>query len=624
MKAPRLLVTTALEETCLEGRDLLLLGEWCRRYSRRSFWEGRSHEVLPFHWNTPGKRHRDYLYLEDLFERTMLALAQDLDVCHGVTRPVRYWRIVLGTWLGLYVSALFDRWESTRLAVAREEPLETVALSPRGPSFPALGRNDEARRMNDDRHNHELYLDVIESLAPERIRVIEVDAGAAAAQYEPPARSMAPARRKLGRMWAGRASRWLAGLSAGGDVALVDTFLPLPALVRLSLLLRQVPRTYPELGTVHNSGSAGVASPFRERLLALAHARSSRNEGFEAFLWRRLGSDLARPYLEGFDDLQRRARDLKLRCRVIATANAHWHNELFKVWAAERVLEGARLVTAEHGGSFPGREYVFNAEEHMADVHTPTYLPHHPAHHQMPPTKYAGVRPGRGAGGTWLLMVPYEGPRYTIRAAAQPHASQTLDCFRDSVAFADVLPATVRAHLRVKLRGLDPAADWELRDRYTDRLGAAHVVDGMALDRAFSHARLVVCTYPQSTFTEAILSGRPTVMFFDPAVHELHPVADEVVTMLQRVGVIFSDPREAARQVVRVWGAPHRWWQAPDVQRATRAFLSATMNDVRAPLWRWAGFLRAQVREARLTGRPAATVTGGSAVVPGRPGAARR
>jgi len=75
-------------------------------------------------------------------------------------------------------------------------------------------------------------------------------------------------------------------------------------------------------------------SPAREHFQQLAGARRSGEEGFEAFLWKRIGRDLAWPYLEGLDDIRTRARDLRLSARVIVTANAHWHSELFKVWAA--------------------------------------------------------------------------------------------------------------------------------------------------------------------------------------------------------------------------------------------------------------------------------------------------
>ena len=48
---------------------------------------------------------------------------------------------------------------------------------------------------------------------------------------------------------------------------------------------------------------------------------------------------------------------------IIITANSHWSDYLKKMWIAEKVNEGSKLITLAHGGSFPPTKEDFNFEE---------------------------------------------------------------------------------------------------------------------------------------------------------------------------------------------------------------------------------------------------------------------
>ena len=105
------LVTTALEETWPDdNQPVLFLGEWCRLYSRKTVWEKLDSVVAPYHWDDREKLYKDYLYLQGLYEELLVELAVKLNTIHGGNHSVRYWRIIVGPWLGYFIQMLFDRW----------------------------------------------------------------------------------------------------------------------------------------------------------------------------------------------------------------------------------------------------------------------------------------------------------------------------------------------------------------------------------------------------------------------------------------------------------------------------------------------------------------------------------
>ena len=107
----RVLVTTALEDTWpKDGSPILFLGEWCKLYERKHVWEKLDYEVAPYHWDDRQKLFNDYNNLLVFYEDALRALADKLNQIHGVNHSLRYWRILIGPWLGYFIQALFDRW----------------------------------------------------------------------------------------------------------------------------------------------------------------------------------------------------------------------------------------------------------------------------------------------------------------------------------------------------------------------------------------------------------------------------------------------------------------------------------------------------------------------------------
>jgi putative transferase (TIGR04331 family) len=307
----------------------------------------------------------------------------------------------------------------------------------------------------------------------------------------------------------------------------------------------------------------------------------------------RLWKEIPWPYVEAYTELCERVKAAVPFPKVVVSAHMHWSTELFKIWLAEGAREGVKLVLCEHGGSFPPADYSFGWEERVADVYVPSYKCHHPKHVQLPPPKYVGVRPtSKRLPSGQILILPYTIARYTTRASSQPKSKQALDGVRQCIQLCEALPEHIKQKIRIKLRRTPPDYGYDLRTRFVTALGADAVLPDMELDEAFRCARLVVCTYPESTFAEAMLSGLPTVLFIDPRIHGIHPVAADDVVLLKRAHILFQNPRALASHVCNVWHALDTWWDGDDARAARKAFLRSTMNDEHRPLRMWRDFLR--------------------------------
>ena len=172
----RFLVTTALEETWPEDPEtpVLFLGEWCRLYSRKERWSRMNAEVLPYHWDDRKKLYKDYLCLLDLYERLLPAVGEKLNQLHKVDHSVRYWRILIGPWLGYFIQMLFDRWTMLKRAFEEHDMSDWRVLEKNQSALIPKDMEDFIRHFLEDNWNEAIYSQLLREHLQSDITVEEI------------------------------------------------------------------------------------------------------------------------------------------------------------------------------------------------------------------------------------------------------------------------------------------------------------------------------------------------------------------------------------------------------------------------------------------------------------------
>jgi putative transferase (TIGR04331 family) len=593
--ATKLLVTTALEETWGEDEPIVFLGEWCKRYERRAVWSERHHETVPFHWDDRDKLRRDYAYLQSLHAALIRSLASSLNELHQVDQSTRYWQLLVDPWLMSFIAVVYDRWECLRVAFDQHGELATVvAADGVNPPPPFSSSEYLTHAPYGDEWNHALYRRIIDREHADRCVVRRREGLGGLAVPPAPSPGSVPAR--WTRRMAIQADRLIAACGFRGDVAFVDSYFSVPALVRLNLALGQMPRLFlREFGDGEASVRLPPAAP-GVSLRARWRLRFAAASTFEAFLAAAITDYAPTAVVESYAGLRAWARRVAVRTRTIVTANAHWSHAHVKAWIAERVDAGATLVILEHGGSLPAYRELFDSEEAMADVKATWFLPYHVKHVQLPPSKLVpafGRRRRRrrraGQAAPYCVVIANENPRWVLRAQFYPMAGQCLATFEFALRFHAALAEPIQRAFRVK-----PQINfgWNTRQRYVDVLGAEHVLPPMRITRAFSLSRLIVCTYPETTFSEAMASGVPTILMYPEALYERHPVTDALLRILQAARIVFHDASAAAAHINANWDDLGRWWDSDTVRTAREEYHRQALRiDVDWPR-QWTAFLR--------------------------------
>jgi putative transferase (TIGR04331 family) len=563
----RFLVTTSNEDTWpKENQPILFLGEWCRLYSRREVWESLDAFVLPYHWDDREKLKNDYNYLIGLHEELLRELTVELNNIHQTNHSVLYWRILIGPWLGYFTQIFFDRWSSVKQCfdefnlsgtIIYEEADDTIIPNDMDDFLGFLKSRDD--------WNHYLYSKsiIFYNQIPKTFikkKLIEFNKKSA------PKRSvLSKIKQNVFKLISGG---FLLLFKKKNDLVLVNTYLPFWEEVKLLFRFHQLPF----LGTFPAVPKITASEKFRN----WTFKNESKND-FEKILRTIIPKQVPKAYLEGYTQIKKIAFNLHLpsQPKLIWTSNSHSADDIFKIWAAEKVEEKCPLIIGQHGGHYGIGLYSFYEDHELAISkhflswgwklnNSEKVIPVGQIKLKKPLKKNHSTN-------TRMLLVTNMVPRQSYCLYSCTISKQWLDYQNDQYAFVESLPHSLRSELIVRLIPWDWG--WSPAKRWKDKFQNIIIDEGYTdINILLKKTRLYISTYNATTFLESFTMGIPTIIFWNPNHWELRDAAIPYFDELKKVGVFHETPESAARQVQIIWDDVDQWWNSKEVTKVINMF----------------------------------------------------
>lgn len=559
----RSLVTTSHIKT--SGEEIVFLGEWCKEYNQKDSWGDKKYTTIPYHWEDRKKFNLDHDYLFKFYEELLTHLCVKLNEIHNVEYTKIYWRIIIGPWLLVYVPVLFDRWENINEACALEENLLTAIPDNKVVRSIARDYSNSLELMGyDDDWNYLLYCDILLFKKNHNIKFFKEN-------FNPSARANTKTSlvsiknlivlfahkvdALLNKIWFKRSYKFV----------LYKTYMPLKFMVKIALRQFQLPRLFGEF-EVSVDYSTEVWTNLRK------YYGPNLDSDFENFAYQQVLQDIPKAYMENYRTIKKILirGNFPVNPEIIMTANAHYHNEIFKIWAAEMVRNGSKLVVNAHGGAMRAKRCVFFHEEKICDHKVTWCVPYHNKHVQLSPTKVVKKNnyPGKGNN---VTIIGNEFPRYNCRISSAPMSSLILEDFYQKVEFIKLLNAFKLPKFSLKIRPY-PDRGWSLKDRYIDIFGIKIVSTQKTLQDDFLDSKLNICTYPETTFFESMQSGIPTVLLYVEKYWELEENFIPLARHLVRAKIAHTDSLSAATHIKDICTDPQKWWNKDETKEARLMF----------------------------------------------------
>lgn len=546
------LVTTALKETrALDSRNLFL-GEWCLEFNEKSKYQDSI--LLNYHWSNFSKLESDYILIGEIYEKFLKIVGDKLNEIHGVSHSSRYWRIIIGPWLGYFIQGMFDKWQNLKEAFENYHISQTILIDFPIEEMIPNDMNSFIKLFSSDEWNHYCYNQILLSFE---------------SKFSFSKKTLPPfsLNKEINSKFSFKdqiiiyTKKILNIFSKKNDVLIASSYLGFKNELKLNYKLRQFPFFYNILKTE-------ILRPDLKKRDSLVFNSTNFNE-FEVFLSKQIFRNIPICFLEGFNNLVRDAKSnfYPQSPSIIYTSNITTYDVISMAYIAIHVENGAKLIHGQHGGyGIPRFMYLEDHEVKISDVFlswgwTKNHNNVIPLGMPIPVDKYRRKDLGEGH----LLMVRGLWPKYMFRidSGSGLNLDNTID---DCLRFASLLDSEIlKNYLRVRLYHSDYGFDEKLRweSQFPDiNFGRQNCT----IHELVSNSKLVVYTYNVSTgYLEFINANVPTIMFWNMLTSPVSEDAVEIFNDLKKVGMFHDNPESLSHHVNLIWDDVDKWWNSNEV-----------------------------------------------------------
>lgn len=292
---------------------------------------------------------------------------------------------------------------------------------------------------------------------------------------------------------------------------------------------------------------------------------------FENFINENVTYDLPICFTSGFAYLDKLSKKIKLNPKIIISGTQHVHNELAKLWILKQKHEyNKKLFIVSHGGGHQYLSLTMYDYEHKIGNYFFQWLDKKKFYnYRLPNTKYSFNIKKRDKYANRIVFVGNELKSYTNRISPGPmsiFASKILD---DLKAIYSNLDNDIKSKIYY-------APKKKMINHFYFKISKILKKDKILptgeLDLNIRKSKLVICSYPQTTFFDSLMSG-PTILVYDPKLWRHYRKLDKAYKILKSKRIIFDNSNEAAKHINHIWKDIDKWWNEKEVVNARNNFL---------------------------------------------------
>ena len=565
MKYSRYLATTAISDLWDMSKEIAYLGPWCLSNNMLSdkinlFTEN----YIPSPWFPISRREEAYNYCYAKFLVIMPEIAKQMNFIHKVSYPERYWRILVGPWLGYFISAIYDRYKRIERAVEVLQDFKTHVVPLDRCNIVSYNMEDlvisKKAKMRTDYYNLILFSLVAYELCKDE-NLIECDFQVKT-EIEEVTRSW---KRQIFHTIKTKVDKLIWGPTVLTEMYHLD-------LKELLYLKYKVGiKTLHFIDCINSSSLAGMT--LEEMYSAKTRDRLKfkfNDDRFMTFISKLIPKAIPVQYVEEYSVNREKIKSMG-KIRVLGTAGANISNEFYKFLAAESILKNAKLLFFQHGSGH-GAEQLFPSYEISSDFDISyTWGVANKKYKRLPSAHLSRIRDKYALKLNKLLFVGTAAWRYQFRFNSLIFTDDILKYFNDKALFLNFLSDNIKIQtLYRSARDLG----WGEIDYIKTNFPMIKVlaVDKSKLVNWMKKIRLLVIDHSGTSLFEALTINVPTVFFWNQDLYRMRSDIKECFNKFQEVGVLFSDPVSASRKVNEIYHNPLAWWHSYDIQQIREEF----------------------------------------------------
>jgi putative transferase (TIGR04331 family) len=556
----RFLITTAEKRTWETKNPVVFLGDWCKLHEEKDSWKNLNFITKDYHWGDRELLYNDYQYLQNLYEKIIIAFARALNKFHKVEHSNRYWEVLIGPWLYNFIQILFDRWAMIE-KVSHDKISGTIIFKDIGEFLVPKNWMNFSKLSSEDLWNHWIYGEIIKLY--DEIPIIEVPF-----DKENLSDLNSPENNKF-KKFVKMAVKKYSYLSRNSKYFFFNSSFKKNDQLKLELALKQLPTFY----DFSLTNEIEIIEVDRSRFNLNFRASNK----FESFLLQMIPQQIPTYYLEGFSSLKKECKNRYLpTCpEVIVTSSSIISNDIFKFWVAEKIEKGSKLIVSQHGGHYGVGKW--NASERHEISVADSYISWGWKEKGVFPIGSANLSGSKKKKlfkrNNSALLVLGLVPRYSYWLYSIPISSQWGNYIDDQIIFLESLPKNISKILKIRLSPNDYG--WGHKKRLVEKLPFLKFDELQnTFESSIRDCKIFIGTYNATTFLETLSLNIPTIIFWNPKHWEIRQSAEPYFSLLHQAGILHYTPQSAASHLTKIWNNADEWWSQEKTQKAKLTFIN--------------------------------------------------
>ena len=291
---------------------------------------------------------------------------------------------------------------------------------------------------------------------------------------------------------------------------------------------------------------------------------------FEKYIFFALQMDFPTSYFEDFDKIDKQNSSINnLKKKLIFTMISHVSNERFKIWLAKMLGKGSKLFVAEHGGFLKYKiNGFFEHELKICEKSLTWQKTGNKKEFQITPVQLLKAKKLKQNNPGSLLIINCETVKYPVKIQSWPYAEQYKLGFNSVCNFVENLNSEIYKKVIYRSNNFGYNTSSQFISKFKDL--KCNDTFSTKMHDDFSKSKMIICNYPDTPLTEAIIADIPTIVMFSRKLYQISEIANEILLDLKKNNILFENPIEASNHINQVWNNPREWWDSKNTQDALK------------------------------------------------------
>ena len=302
---------------------------------------------------------------------------------------------------------------------------------------------------------------------------------------------------------------------------------------------------------------------------------------FEKFLLQRIAEDIPNNLVQDFNNYLN--RHIKFRnAKIILTSYSLFEQTPSKFYIAEQVDKGSTLYLIEHGGSLASKEEMLNLETTVVDKKITWFKPLIKKHIQIPthPYRYLDFNKKNNSNkkNKNIVIIGTGDYKYIWNCTFNLKPPQLLEVIENLKHFYNFLNYDLKKKVFIKPHSAYKSNTAFDLIKFYKTIFNERIIKTTSLVETVKNAKIIVCTYPETTFALSIYSSVPTILLYNKDHYIFHNKTNNLIKKLIKNKIIFHNSKEAAKHINQIWDKPEAWYNSLEVKKVRNLFLKTALG----------------------------------------------